>query len=239
MSQVAFRRSSTLASPLQALQLDSELNMFPSALSYTVLCSPMFTDWMSGLLSDWPISRSSLALSIEERDNLKGSNGTSLGEGLPDLERREGKWGRGSLLAGGSPECRLTSAFSLLSPPELFRAPVLRVTPSAEPQEGKPVTLSCQTKLPLQRSAARLLFSFYKDGRTVRSRGPSPEFQIPTASEAHSGSYWCEAATEDNQVWKQSPKLEIRVQGEFVCVCVCVCDVCEKAGRKGIRKLGP
>ncbi|KAI4579433.1 hypothetical protein MJT46_000801 [Ovis ammon polii x Ovis aries] len=96
---------------------------------------------------------------------------------------------------------------------ELFRAPVLRVTPSAEPQEGKPVTLSCQTKLPLQRSAARLLFSFYKDGRTVRSRGPSPEFQIPTASETHSGSYWCEAATEDNQVWKQSPKLEIRVQG--------------------------
>uniref|UniRef100_A0A8B9WCT0 Fc receptor like A n=1 Tax=Bos mutus grunniens TaxID=30521 RepID=A0A8B9WCT0_BOSMU len=96
---------------------------------------------------------------------------------------------------------------------ELFRAPVLRVTPSAEPQEGKPVTLSCQTKLPLQRSSARLLFSFYKDGRTMRSRGPSPEFQIPTVSEAHSGSYWCEAATEDNQVWKQSPKLEIRVQG--------------------------
>ena len=54
----------------------------------------------------------------------------------------------------------------------------------------------------------------------MRSRGPSPEFQIPTVSEAHSGSYWCEAATEDNQVWKQSPKLEIRVQGEFVCVCV-------------------
>uniref|UniRef100_A0AAA9S4E5 Fc receptor like A n=2 Tax=Bos TaxID=9903 RepID=A0AAA9S4E5_BOVIN len=96
---------------------------------------------------------------------------------------------------------------------ELFRAPVLRVTPSAEPQEGKPVTLSCQTKLPLQRSSARLLFSFYKDGRTMRSRGPSPEFQIPTVSEAHSGAYWCEAATEDNQVWKQSPKLEIRVQG--------------------------
>lgn len=97
------------------------------------------------------------------------------------------------------------------------------------------MTLSCQTKLPLQRSAARLLFSFYKDGRTVQSRGPSSEFQIPTASEAHSGSYWCEAATEDNQVWKQSPKLEIRVQGE----CVCVCDACEKAGRKGIRQLGP
>ncbi|XP_044800044.1 Fc receptor-like A isoform X1 [Bubalus bubalis] len=110
----------------------------------------------------------------------------------------------------GSPE---TASPVALTVHELFRAPVLRVTPSAEPQEGKPVTLSCQTKLPLQRSSARLLFSFYKDGRAMRSRGPSPEFQIPTVSEAHSGSYWCEAATEDNQVWKQSPKLKIRVQG--------------------------
>ena len=124
----------------------------------------------------------------------------------------------------------LSSSFSPISPPELFRAPVLRATPSAEPQEGSPVTLSCQTKLPLQRSAVRLLFSFYKDSRTVRSRGPSSEFQIPTASEAHSGSYWCEAATEDNQVWKQSPKLEIRVQGELVCICL----VC--AGQRDIIK---
>ncbi|XP_025783625.1 Fc receptor-like A isoform X6 [Puma concolor] len=98
-------------------------------------------------------------------------------------------------------------------PAELFPTPLLRATPSAEPQEGGPVTLSCQTKLPLHRSTARLFFSFYKDGRTVRGRGLSSEFQIPRASEAHSGSYWCEAATEDNQVWKQSSKLEIRVQG--------------------------
>ncbi|XP_024607384.1 Fc receptor-like A isoform X3 [Neophocaena asiaeorientalis asiaeorientalis] len=110
----------------------------------------------------------------------------------------------------GSPE---TASPVAITVQELFRAPVLRATPSAEPQEGSPVTLSCQTKLPLQRSAAHLLFSFYKDSRTVRSRGPSSEFQIPAASEAHSGSYWCEATTEDNQVWKQSPKLEIRVQG--------------------------
>ncbi|XP_011808379.1 PREDICTED: Fc receptor-like A isoform X4 [Colobus angolensis palliatus] len=96
---------------------------------------------------------------------------------------------------------------------ELFPAPILRAIPSAEPQAGGPMTLSCQTKLPLQRSAAHLLFSFYKNGRTVQSRGVSSEFQIPTASEDHSGSYWCEAATEDNQVWKQSPQLEIRVQG--------------------------
>lgn len=64
----------------------------------------MFIDWMSGLLSDLPISRSSLVLSIEERDNSKGSNGTFLREVLPDLEIEEGMWDRGSLLAGGSSE---------------------------------------------------------------------------------------------------------------------------------------
>ncbi|XP_072613495.1 Fc receptor-like A [Vulpes vulpes] len=109
----------------------------------------------------------------------------------------------------GSPETASSVAIKIQ---ELFPAPLLRATPSAEPREGDPVTLSCQTKLPLQRSTTRLFFSFYKDSRTVRSRGLSPEFQIPTASKAHSGSYWCEAATEDNQVWKQSSKLEIRVQ---------------------------
>ncbi|XP_004385800.1 Fc receptor-like A isoform X2 [Trichechus manatus latirostris] len=97
-------------------------------------------------------------------------------------------------------------------PLKLFPTPVLRATPSAEPQEGSPVTLNCQTKLPLQRSATRLLFSFYKDDRAVRSRDLSPEFQIPTASEEHSGSYWCEAATKDNQLLKRSLQLEIRVQ---------------------------
>ncbi|XP_053464213.1 Fc receptor-like A [Nycticebus coucang] len=110
----------------------------------------------------------------------------------------------------GSPE---TASSVAITVHELFPAPVLRAIPSAEPQEGGPVTLSCQTKLPLQRSAAHLLFSFYKDGRTVQSWGFSSEFQIPTASEEHCGSYWCEAATEDNQVWKRSPQLEIRVQG--------------------------
>ncbi|XP_057171188.1 Fc receptor-like A [Ursus arctos] len=110
----------------------------------------------------------------------------------------------------GSPE---TASPVAIKVQELFPAPLLRATPSAEPQKGDPVTLSCQTKLPLQRSTARLFFSFYKDSKTVRSRGLSPEFQIPTVSEGHSGSYWCEATTEDNQVWKQSSKLEIRVQG--------------------------
>ncbi|CAK6439881.1 unnamed protein product [Pipistrellus nathusii] len=110
----------------------------------------------------------------------------------------------------GSPE---TASSVAVTVQELFPAPVLRATPSPSPQEGSAVTLSCQTKLPLQRSATRLLFSFYKGGRAVRGRGLSPELQVPAASEAHSGSYWCEAATEDNHVWKRSPRLEISVQG--------------------------
>lgn len=136
------------------------------------------------------------------------------------------KQGKGSMTPQvSSPACVylyirwLSSSFLPIFFPELFPAPILRAVPSAEPQAGGPMTLSCQTKLPLQRSAARLLFSFYKDGRIVQSRGLSSEFQIPTASEDHSGSYRCEAATEDNQVWKQSPQLEIRVQGEFVSEC--------------------
>lgn len=115
----------------------------------------------------------------------------------------------------------LNSSSLLVFSPELFPSPVLKALPSSEPQEGGSVTLSCQTKLSLQRSASRLLFSFYKDGRPLSIRGVSSELQIPKASEEHSGSYWCEAATEDRQVWKQSPQLEIRVQGELVCMCDC------------------
>ncbi|XP_066117091.1 Fc receptor-like A isoform X3 [Saccopteryx bilineata] len=109
----------------------------------------------------------------------------------------------------GSPEMASSMAVTVR---ELFPAPVLRATPSVEPRAGSVLTLSCQTKLPLHRSTARLLFSFYKDGRVMRGRGLSPELQVSMASEAHSGTYWCEAATEDNQVWKQSSKLEVRVQ---------------------------
>lgn len=65
------------------------------------------------------------------------------------------------------PVYKMAEFFFLAFFPELFPAPILRAIPSAEPQAGGPMTLSCQTKLPLQRSAARLLFSFYKDGRTV------------------------------------------------------------------------
>ncbi|XP_038205739.1 Fc receptor-like A isoform X7 [Arvicola amphibius] len=101
---------------------------------------------------------------------------------------------------------------------ELFPAPILKASPSNELHEGGSVTLSCQTKLSLQRSSSRLLFSFYKDGQTLSIEDISSELQINKASEEHSGSYWCQAATEDRQVWKQSSQLEIRVQGELMCM---------------------
>lgn len=110
------------------------------------------------------------------------------------------------------PGARETASPVAITVQELFPAPVLKASPSNELQEGGSVTLSCQTKLPLQRSASRLLFSFYKDGRSLSMEDISSELQISKASEEHSGSYWCEAATEDRQVWKQSSQLKIRVQ---------------------------
>ncbi|XP_021083615.1 Fc receptor-like A isoform X2 [Mesocricetus auratus] len=110
------------------------------------------------------------------------------------------------------PGSRETASPVAITVHELFPAPILKAFPSSEPQEGDSVTLNCQTKLSPQRSASRLLFSFYKDGRSLSIRSVSAELQIPKASEEHSGSYWCEAATEDRHVWKQSPQLEIQVQ---------------------------
>uniref|UniRef100_A0A8C5KPX0 Fc receptor-like A n=1 Tax=Jaculus jaculus TaxID=51337 RepID=A0A8C5KPX0_JACJA len=107
----------------------------------------------------------------------------------------------------GSPETASPVAITIQ---ELFAAPVLKAS-SSEPQEGSPMTLKCQTKLSLQRSATRLFFSFYKDGRTVRSRGGSSALEVPVASIEHSGLYWCEVTTEDSQIRKQSPQLEVRV----------------------------
>ncbi|XP_060054089.1 Fc receptor-like A isoform X4 [Erinaceus europaeus] len=102
--------------------------------------------------------------------------------------------------------------FHLIVSYELFAAPVLRATPSAQPQEGDLVTLSCLAKLALQRSTTRLLFSFHRNGVTLLGPGPSAQFQIPSVTRLHAGAYWCEVATEDSHVQKQSPRLELRLQ---------------------------
>lgn len=93
---------------------------------------------------------------------------------------------------------------------------MLRASPSAEPREGAALTLSCRTRLRRERPAGRLLFAFYRGGGALRGWGLSSELQVPAASAAHSGSYWCEATTEDSRVWKRSPELEVRVRGELV-----------------------
>ncbi|XP_051855117.1 Fc receptor-like A [Antechinus flavipes] len=95
---------------------------------------------------------------------------------------------------------------------ELFLPPTMTATPSTQPQEGSQMTLSCETKLSPQRSVSMLHFSFYKDGKMVRAKDRSSKYRIPGVQMGDSGSYWCEAATEDGHIRKQSPKLEIQVQ---------------------------
>ncbi|XP_034523206.1 Fc receptor-like protein 6 isoform X3 [Ailuropoda melanoleuca] len=96
---------------------------------------------------------------------------------------------------------------------ELFPPPVLSAVPSPELREGSPLTLRCQTELHPQRSASRLLFSFHKDGHTLQNWGPHSELCLPGAQEGTSGLYWCQATHEGSRVQKQSPQLEVRVQG--------------------------
>ncbi|XP_027724141.1 Fc receptor-like A isoform X3 [Vombatus ursinus] len=95
---------------------------------------------------------------------------------------------------------------------ELFLPPTITATPSTKPQEGSQMTLSCETKLSPQRSASLLHFSFYKDGRMVRAKDRSPKYRLPEVQLGDSGSYWCETATEDGRIRKQSLRLEIQVQ---------------------------
>lgn len=97
---------------------------------------------------------------------------------------------------------------------ELFPAPVLKASLSSPILEGQLVNLSCETKLLLERPGLRLYFSFYMGSKTLLSRNTSSEYQIQTAEREDSGLYWCEATTEDGNVIKRSPELELQVLGE-------------------------
>jgi hypothetical protein len=59
----------------------------------------------------------------------------------------------------------------------------------------------------------QLYFSFYMGSKTLRGRNTSSEYQILTRRE-DSGLYWCEAATEDGDILKRSPELELQVMGK-------------------------
>ncbi|KAK2504660.1 hypothetical protein MC885_009185, partial [Smutsia gigantea] len=108
---------------------------------------------------------------------------------------------------------RYISAGVSITVKELFPAPVLRASLSLPLLEGDLVSLSCETKLLPQRSGLQLYFSFYVGSKALISRNTSSEYQILTAKKEDSGLYWCEAATEDGNVVKHSPEVELQVLG--------------------------
>lgn len=98
---------------------------------------------------------------------------------------------------------------------ELFPAPVLKASSSFPLLEGNPVNLSCETKLLSQSPEVRLYFSFYVGNKTLMNRTTSSEYQILTAKGEDSGSYWCEAITEDGNIIRHSLELKLQVVGEW------------------------
>uniref|UniRef100_F6PW07 Ig-like domain-containing protein n=1 Tax=Ornithorhynchus anatinus TaxID=9258 RepID=F6PW07_ORNAN len=93
---------------------------------------------------------------------------------------------------------------------EPFKTPQLEATPSNEPEEGTPVTLTCEAR-PAS-PELQLLFSFYKGSRSLKSWTRSPEYQIAEAGMRDSGFYWCLVMMETGNLLKQSSKLQIWVQ---------------------------
>ncbi|XP_073904334.1 high affinity immunoglobulin gamma Fc receptor I isoform X1 [Castor canadensis] len=118
----------------------------------------------------------------------------------------------GTYHCSGMGRHRYTSAGVSVTVKELFAAPVLRASLSSPLIEGDLVNLSCETKLLLLRPGMQLYFSFYMGSKTLRGRNTSSEYQILTRRE-DSGLYWCEAATEDGDILKRSPELELQVMG--------------------------
>ncbi|XP_032949698.1 high affinity immunoglobulin gamma Fc receptor I isoform X2 [Rhinolophus ferrumequinum] len=96
---------------------------------------------------------------------------------------------------------------------ELFPAPVLKASSSFPLLEGNPVNLSCETKLLSQSPEVQLYFSFYVGNKTLMNRTTSSEYQILTAKGEDSGSYWCEAITEDGNIIRHSLELKLQVLG--------------------------
>ncbi|XP_036047223.1 Fc receptor-like protein 5 [Onychomys torridus] len=97
---------------------------------------------------------------------------------------------------------------------ELFPRPVLRARPS-QPIDGSPVTLTCQTRLPAQKSNVQLQFCFFRNFETQAlgsGCSNSSELHIPAIWTEDSMSYWCMAGTMNAQTRKQSLTIEIPVQ---------------------------
>nr|XP_027776011.1 Fc receptor-like protein 5 isoform X2 [Marmota flaviventris] len=93
----------------------------------------------------------------------------------------------------------------------LFPRPVLRSS-SSKPTEGSPVTLTCQTQLPPERSDVQLQFCFFRDSQALGSGWrSSPKLRIPALGTEDSGSYWCQAKRVNSHLLKESWKISITV----------------------------
>jgi hypothetical protein len=102
---------------------------------------------------------------------------------------------------------------------ELFLPPVLTATPS-QPTDGGPVTLTCETQLPPQKSNVQLQFCFFRDGQILGSGcSSSLELQIPTMWRKDSGSYWCMAEAMAYRISKNSSRSQIHVQSKCPICC--------------------
>ncbi|XP_048670895.1 Fc receptor-like protein 5 [Marmota marmota marmota] len=98
----------------------------------------------------------------------------------------------------------------------LFPRPVLRSS-SSKPTEGSPVTLTCQTQLPPERSDVQLQFCFFRDSQALGSGWrSSPKLRIPALGTEDSGSYWCQAKRVNSHLLKESWKISITVWGVTV-----------------------
>ncbi|CAO2598642.1 Fc receptor-like protein 5, partial [Lemmus lemmus] len=98
---------------------------------------------------------------------------------------------------------------------ELFPRPVLMVRPS-ELIDGSPVTLTCQTQLPAQKSNVQLQFCFFRNLQALGSGcRSSSEFHIPAIWTEDVMWYQCTAKTMDAQVSKRSLPIKIPVQRAF------------------------
>ncbi|XP_050635488.1 Fc receptor-like protein 5 isoform X3 [Macaca thibetana thibetana] len=91
--------------------------------------------------------------------------------------------------------CLVSSNTVKIQVQESFTRPVLRVS-SFQPISGSPVTLTCETRLSLERSDVPLQFCFFRNDQMLGSGcSLSPKFQITAMWSKDSGFYWCKAAT--------------------------------------------
>lgn len=78
------------------------------------------------------------------------------------------------------------------------------------------MTLTCDTRLPPERSRTPLHFCFFREDRVL---GPgwssSPELRLPALWEEDVGSYWCQVQTATHSVVKTSLRVRVHVRSEW------------------------